>query len=81
MGFVINDFGTLKNVTKNDRVVEITNTNNQSLIMSRSKFKESADRVYSIAQSLIGKEVRVQTSQNTANWSASEWFSDIFEKL
>lgn len=80
MGFAINDFGTLKNVTKNDRVVEITNTNNQSLVMSRSKYQESADRVYTKAQSLIGKEVRVQTSQNSANWSTSEWFSDIFEK-
>ena len=80
MGVVINDFGTLKNVTKNDRVVEITNTSNQSLVMSRSKYQESADRVYSKAESLIGKEVKVQTSQNTNDWSTSEWFSDIFEK-
>ena len=80
MGFVINDFGTLSNVTKDERVVKITNTSNQSLVMSRSKYQESADRVFSKAQGLIGKEVRVQTSQNTANWSTSEWFSDIFEK-
>lgn len=80
MGFVINDFGTLKDVTINDQVIEITNTSNQRLVMSRIKYKDSADRVYSKAQNLIGKDVKVQTSQNTANWSASEWFSDIFEK-
>jgi hypothetical protein len=80
MGFVVNDFGTLKDVIENDQVIEITNTNNQKLVMSRSKYKESADRVYAKAQNLIGKEVKVQTSQNTSNWSTDKWFSDIFEK-
>ena len=80
MGYVINDFGTLKSVTKDERVVKITNTNNQSLVMSRSRYAESADQVYSKAQNLIDKEVRVQTSRNTSDWSTSEWFSDIFEK-
>ena len=39
MGFVINDFGTLKNVTKDERLVKITNTSNQSLVMSRVNIK------------------------------------------
>lgn len=80
MGFVFNDFGTLKNVTKDEGYVYISNTNGDSRKMSRGKYQESADRVYSKAQNLIGKEVRIQTSQNTKDWSTSEWFSDISEK-
>lgn len=80
MSFVINDFGTLSNVTKDYSFVCITNTSGESRKMSLSKYKESADAVYSKALKLIGKEVRIQTSQNTNNWSTSEWFSDIFQK-
>ena len=80
MGFVRNDFGTLSRVNKDYSFVRITNTNGDSRKMSLSKYKESAEAVYSKAQALIGKEVSILTSQNTSNWSASEWFSDIFEK-
>jgi hypothetical protein len=80
MGFVRNDFGTLSNVKKDNSFVWITNTNGDTRKMSLSKYKESAEEVYSIAQTLVGKEVSILTSQNTADWSTSEWFSDIFEK-
>lgn len=80
MGFVINDFGTLSNVSKDYSFVWITNTAGQTRKMSLSKYKESADAVYSKAQKLVGKNVKIQTSQNTSDWSTSEWFSDIFEK-
>lgn len=80
MGFVINDFGTLSNVTKDYSYVWITNTAGERRKMSLSKFKESAEAVYSKALKLIGKEVRIQTSQNTADWETSVWFSDIFQK-
>lgn len=80
MGYVRNDFGTLSNVKKDHSIVLITNTNGDKRKMSLSKYQESAEAVYLKAQNLIGKEVSILTSQNTANWSSSDWFSDIFEK-
>ena len=80
MGYVRNDFGTLSNVKKDNAFVLITNTNGARRKMSLSKYKESAEEVYSKAQTLVGKEVSILTSQNTGDWSTSEWFSDIFEK-
>lgn len=80
MGYVRNDFGTLSKVSKDYSFVWITNTNGDKRKMSISKYKESAEAVYNKAQALVGKEVSVLTSQNTSDWSTSEWFSDIFEK-
>lgn len=80
MGYVRNDFGTLSNVKKDSSFVWIINSVGDIRKMSRSKYKESAEEVYSKAQTLIGKKVRIRTSQNTAEWNESEWFSDIFEK-
>lgn len=80
MGFVFNDFGTLSKVEKNYSFVLITNTAGQIRKMSLSKYKESADEVYNKAQSLIGQEVIIRTSQNTNDWSSSEWFSEIYPK-
>jgi len=78
MGFVRNDFGILEKVEKDNSFVLITNSNGDSRKMSVSKYKESAENVYSKAQNLIGKEVSILTSQNTGDWSTSVWFSDIF---
>lgn len=80
MGYVRNDFGTLSNVKKDYSFVRITNTNGDERKMSLKKYQDSAEEVYLKAQKLIGKEVSILTSQNTADWSSSEWFSDIFEK-
>jgi hypothetical protein len=80
MGYVRNDFGTLSNVKKDYSFVKITNTNGEVRKMSLKKYKDSAEEVYSKAQNLVGKEVSILTSQNTSDWSSSEWFSDIFEK-
>jgi hypothetical protein len=80
MGFVRNDFGTLSSVKKDDSFVWITNTNGESRKMSLGKYQESAEVVYAKAKTLVGQEVNILTSQNTAEWSTSEWFSDIFEK-
>lgn len=80
MGYVESEFGKLVKVTKNDNVVEITNSNGEKRVMSRKKYKESADLIYSKAIDLIGKEVKILTSQNTDIWSTSVWFSNIFEK-
>lgn len=80
MGYVRNDFGKLVNVKKDFSFVRITNTNGDERKMSLKKYKYSAEAVYSKAKNLIGKDVSVLTSQNTSDWSSSEWFSDIFEE-
>lgn len=80
MGYVRNDFGTLKSVTKENSFVIITNENSVKLKMSITQYKESAEEVYEKAKSLIGKEVVVRTSQNTNDWSTATWFSDVYEK-
>lgn len=80
MGFAFNDFGTLKKVEKNRSLVVITNTNGEQRKMSRNKYQESADEVYEKALGFVGREVSIQTSQNTNDWSTSVWFSDIFLK-
>jgi hypothetical protein len=80
MGFVFNDFGILESVRMDDQYVFILNTKGEMRMMSKVKYKDSADKVFLKAQDLIGKNVKIQTSQNTSNWSESKWFSDLFEK-
>ncbi len=80
MGYVRTDFGKLSKVKKDFSFVRITNTNGEQRKMSITKYKDSAETVYAKAKNLIGKDVSILTSQNTSNWSSSEWFSDIFEK-
>ena len=79
MGYVRNDFGTLVDVRKNQYYVIITNENGNERKMSIIKYKENAERTFLKAQSFIGKKASISTSQNTADWSESVWFSDIFE--
>ena len=78
MGYVNNDFGILAEVLISGSFLVIRNTDGKTRKMSRSKYKESADEVESKAKGLIGKAVGIRTSQNTGDWSESEWFSDIY---
>ena len=80
MGYVNNDFGTLADVRLQGSLVIIENSDGETRKMSRDKYKESADEVYNKARHLVGKEVRIRTSQNTNNWNEREWFSDIYQK-
>ena len=80
MGMVFNDFGTLAKVEMNSDYIIITNSRGEQRKMSRGRYKESADAVYEKAQDMIGKEVSIQTSQNTGPWDSDTWFSDIFLK-
>ena len=80
MGFVYNDFGTLEKVEKNVGLIIITNIKGEQRKMSIIKYQESANEVYKKAQNFIGKEVNIQTSQNTNDWSDLVWFSNIYLK-
>lgn len=75
--FIWTSFGILSKVSKSSSMVLIENEQGQVLKMSLSKYQESAIEVYQNAQKLVGKVVTVRTSQNTGNWSTSEWFSDL----
>ena len=79
MGYVRNNFGILTNVSKDDFYVWITNSSGERRKMSLSKYKDSAEAVFNKAQAFVGKEVSILTSQNTNDWNADQWFSDIFD--
>ena len=80
MSYAYTDFGTLTKIEKNGFFVVITNADGERRKMSVKKYQESAERVFLEAQELIGQEVQIQTSQNTNDWSTSEWFSGIAPK-
>ncbi|WP_314923826.1 hypothetical protein [Aeromonas piscicola] len=71
------NFGVLANVSADKRMLIITNETGSTRQMSIVKYKESAEAVYHKCFPLIGQSVDIQTSQNTAEWSPQEWFSDI----
>ncbi|EKO3723383.1 hypothetical protein ACRN9F_23515 [Shewanella oncorhynchi] len=75
--FTWSNFGILVKVSKSPTMILIENEQGQVLRMSLSKYQGSAIEVYQKAQQLIGNAVTVRTSQNTANWSTTEWFSDL----
>ncbi|MGF1693911.1 hypothetical protein [Photobacterium kagoshimensis] len=75
--FVWHDFGVLADVSTTDTMVLITNAEDQTRKMSITKYKETALGVFKKALTMKGKAVTVRTSQNTNNWSTSEWFSDL----
>jgi len=77
MSFVWNKFGTLISSRINDRYVTIENDKGQLLQMSVKRYGASATRMHEKASALIGESVTVRTSQNTALWDASDWFSGI----
>jgi predicted transcriptional regulator len=62
-------------------MIYIVNSQGLKLKMSVAKYKATAKRVKQQAKSLIGSNVRVRTSKNTANWSSAEWFSDILSEV
>jgi hypothetical protein len=79
--FEWNNFGLLTEVTCDDKMIYIVNSQGLKLKMSVAKYKATAERVKQQAKSLIGSNVRVRTSKNTANWSSAEWFSDILSEV
>ncbi|MEZ9517673.1 hypothetical protein AB4359_20765 [Vibrio splendidus] len=69
-------FGTLVQVFYNyEGYLCIKNTAGKVLRMS-SKFPQRA-KVESLAHTLVGQEVAIQTSQTTAKWASTVWFCGI----
>ena len=74
---VWNYFGILAGVRQTAKVIIIESEDGKTLMMSRKKYRDSATRVYGKAQTLLGEEVEVRTSQSTKDWSEDKWFSEI----
>ncbi|WP_104403128.1 hypothetical protein [Vibrio penaeicida] len=72
-----NDFGVLKSVSKDEKFVWVSNEEGCQLKMSIVSYKESAERVYSKAQELVGKSVRVRSSQDISDLRDLVWFNSI----
>jgi|GEM_PF-2627773 len=75
--FVWNDFGVLTSVSKDEKFVWVSSAEGHELKMSIVSYEDIVDSVYQKAQSLVGKPVKVRTSQNTSNWNKIVWFSEI----
>ena len=76
---VWNYFGVLEAVSEDDKYVYVNSDDGQSRKISKAKYKIAADNVKRKAESLVGLEVEVRTSQKTKNWNSDVWFSAIRE--
>ncbi|CCN34699.1 conserved hypothetical protein [Vibrio nigripulchritudo SO65] len=72
-----NNFGVLKSVSKDDRFVWVFNEEGRQLKMSIATYQESAEQVYSKAQALVGKNVKIRSSQNSTDLKHLVWFNSI----
>lgn len=77
MSYQWNKFGKLEDVALGEKYVILINENNKYKKMARYTYKESAVEVYQKAKKLIGVEITLRTSQNTAKWPPEIWFSEI----
>lgn len=74
---IITTFGTLASVERSGSILYITNTKGLTLKMSARKFASRIQSTHNKALTLIGKQVKVHTSQHKNTWSTSEWFYNI----
>lgn len=77
MGFAWNNFGILADSNEDDRYLYIYNQNGEWRKISKSKYSPAIPNLKAKIETLKGKPILFRTSQNTATWSTTEWFSDI----
>ncbi len=77
--FVWNHFGILSNSYEEGTYLYIVNQDGEERKISMSAYAETIPNLKEKIESLKEKPVSFRTSQNTAKWPASEWFSDIRE--
>ncbi|CAK1735035.1 hypothetical protein [Vibrio crassostreae] len=75
--YIWREFGILKSVNATDSTLYITSNCGKTLKMSLRKYKQQGLLVKKKAEAMLGSQVVVRTSQNTAQWSTSEWFSEL----
>lgn len=76
MRYVWSDFGVLKEYKEDDLYVWAINHAGDKRKISKKKYK-NYDLIKLKLKSLTGKPCVIRTSQNTSDWSALTWFSDI----
>lgn len=78
--FVWSDPVELVNVSMDNQYVKLHLPGGASVKMSIRKYgRPNAAAVYAKAGGLRGKKISYRTSQNTKDWSAGVWFSEIKE--
>ncbi len=77
MGFAWNNFGILTHSDEDEKYFYIHNDKGDWRKISKEKYAPNLPNLKAKVQTLMGKPIIFRTSQNTANWSPSEWFSDI----
>lgn len=81
--FVWSDFGILERASdgtaegEDESYYYIYNSEGDWRIIHKGKYASSLPYIMKKVALLRGKPVRIRTSQNTADWSPDEWFSDI----
>lgn len=66
----------LIDVTEDQRMVYL-HTDKGRRQMSKGKYGNMAQQKLVKARGLIGTNIRIRTSQNTAKWAPETWFSDV----
>ncbi|MPW37298.1 hypothetical protein [Vibrio sp. B1Z05] len=79
MGYIWTNFGMISDVAQGEKFIIVTNSQHQFRKMAIYTYKENAVEVHRKAKLLIGKQVKLRTSQNTDKWPPEIWFSDIEE--
>lgn len=77
MGFAWNEFGILTRADEDETYFYIYNDQGDRRKISKYKYRSILDKIREKVQTFMGKSIIFRTSQNTADWSVSEWFSDI----
>ena len=79
MGFLWTEFGTLERSfeSSDGRYLIIENDQHETRKISLKKYEAAIPRLRDKIAVLTKQAIQIRTSQNTGDWSSSEWFSDI----
>lgn len=77
MGFIWTNFGVLSDSNEDTKYLYIFNENNDRRQISLSKYAPAIPGIKEKVNLLKGKSIQIRTSQNTGNWGADTWFSDL----
>jgi len=77
MGYSWNNFGVLTKESEDNLYIYIHNPDGQTRQISKLKYASSIPSLRIKIQKLLGKPINFRTSQNSADWTTSKWFSDI----
>ena len=79
MGFLWTEFGILERSfeSSDGRYLIIENDQHETRKISLAKYASAIPRLRDKIEVLTKRAIQIRTSQNTGEWSTSEWFSDL----